>query len=252
MTMSIAAVLVKFVSMRHYPLVLSIALGLLAAAACLATSRSDELGSDGNVLNGMAPLYAPFPSGQGPHGVRAQVTLPLISSNKQWYANWIMIVGTAPSAKHQIFVQVGIIRRPGLFDGIRSFVSWQGTNDATIGYREYDMLADREHELRIQETPDGFAPMIDGKPIGNAIAIRFSSAYAQVGPEVYAEGDRLSGSVSDASVSSGAVIDELSGSRVCRYENHGVVLVAKATTYTASGVFMRSLPSTFFGDCSGI
>jgi hypothetical protein len=238
--------------MRRCSAVLSIALGLFATTAYMATSRADQLGSDGRLLNGMAPLYAPFPFGQGPHGVRADVTLPLVSSNKQWYANWIMIVGTAPRAEHQVFVQVGIIRRPGLFDGVRSFVSWQGVHDTAIGYREYDTIADGVHQLRIQETPVGFAPMIDGKPIGEAIPIPFSSAYAQVGPEVYAEGDRLSGSVSNASVSSGAAVNGLSGSRVCHYENHGVVLVADAATYSASGVFMRSLPSTFLGDCSGI
>jgi hypothetical protein len=238
--------------MRRHQVLLSIVLGFFAVVACIAASRADRLGSDGKILNGMAPLYAPFPPGQGPRGVRAEVTLPLVPSNKQWYANWVMIVGTAPSAKHQIFVQVGIIRRPGSFDGVRSFVSWQGPDDTTIGYREYDTVPDGKHELRIQETPAGFAPMVDGKPIGEAIAIRFSSAYAQVGPEVYAEGDRLSGSVFGASVSSGAAVNELSGSHACHYENHGVVLVANGATYSASGVFMRSLPSAFIGVCSGI
>jgi hypothetical protein len=230
------------------------ALAIVAVILCRPVGRADEVGSDGKPLNGMAPVYAAFPSAPGRRSVSADVTLPRVATNKQWYGNWVMIVGTARGAQHQAFVQVGVIRRPGVANGdVRAFVAWQGPDDRTITYHEYDAPSEAVFRLRIEEQPGAtFVCTIDGRKLGEAVMIPFATAYAQVGPEVYAEGDTLSGSVAQIAVSSGGDSRFVHGSQACRYTNHGVSLVPNGSHYDAAGSFDRRKPSAFVGDCSGI
>ncbi|HVA29530.1 MAG TPA: hypothetical protein VNF68_15215 [Candidatus Baltobacteraceae bacterium] len=224
---------------------------LLFAATFPLVAHADELGSDGRLLNGMAPLYVPFP-GTSSRSVRADLTLPDRSANKQWYSNWAMIVGTANGASHQVFVQVGLIRRPGQYAGIRAFLAWQSAADTSIHYSELAPLADATHLVELRETASGFAAYIDSRPVGPIIAMPFATAYAQIGPEVYAEGDALAGTVRNVVVASGSTIDRISGSNFCYYINHGVALAFSDGSYVATGTFSRNKPSRFAGDCTGI
>ena len=201
-------------------------------------------------LNGMAPLYAPFP-GPTSRFVSADLTLPESQSNKDWYCNWVMIVGTAQGTTHAVFVQVGLMRRPGHYKGTKIFVAWQNPTDPNIGYREYDDVGDGHHVAEIRETDRGYTFAVDGTTVGSPIAMPFVTEYAQVGPEVYAEGDSLVGTVQHATVGSGSQMKAISGDDTCRYVNHDVRLTPGIDDeFSASGVFDRTKPSKFLGDCS--
>lgn len=229
-----------------------IAAMFMATALLSTAAQATETGSDGKILNGMAPLYVPFP-GSAERVVRAALTLPEYKSNKNWYSNWVMVVGTAKGASHAVFVQVGIIRRPGEYEGARTFIAWQNASDSSVNYQEYGSVGDGSHTIEIKETSSGFTFFVDEKPVGSPIAIPFTKAYAQVGPEVYAEGDTLVGAEQNITIGSGSTKKNVVGDNVCRYINHGVQLSPGTDgAFTASGIFTRSEPSQFLGDCTGI
>ncbi|HVA29330.1 MAG TPA: hypothetical protein VNF68_14200, partial [Candidatus Baltobacteraceae bacterium] len=161
---------------------------LLFAATLPLVAHGDELGSDGKLLNGMAPLNVPFPGTSSP---------------------------------------------------------WQSAADTSIHYSELAPLADATHLVELRETASGFAAYLDSRPVGPIIAMPFATAYAQIGPEVYAEGNALAGTVRNVVVASGSTIDRASGSNVCHYINHGAALAFSDGSYVATGTFSRNKPSRF-------
>lgn len=210
-----------------------------------------EVGSDGQPLNGMAPLYAPFSSSQR-RTIEARLTLPEEKTNKDWYANWVMIVGSTPASKHQVFVQVGAIRRPGVYKGARVFIATQDIYDSKIRYFEFGALTEGEHTFAIVGRGARYTMFADGKQVGIPLIIAFVHAYAEVGPEVYAQGDRLVGDVRAVVAHSGESRIALQGGDVCRYLNHGAELVFDRGVYHAHGMFDRKKASRFEGNCAGI
>lgn len=192
-------------------------------------------------LNGMAPIYVPMQNGPH-HRVKATLSLPPVRGNKQWYANWVMLVSDAPHAKHQVFVQIGLIRRPALGNDLRIFVAWQGQRDPRIGYEEVGVIDEGRHTVSLVQDGAHFTAFVEGQRIAQVTNVFYTSArsriYAEIGPEVYAEGDRLAGTVSIPSAAT------------CRFSNHGVTLVPAAGAWSAHGRFDRHLNSFFLGDCS--
>lgn len=224
-----------------------------AFALCGAVASASEVGSDGAPLNGMAPLYVHM----APADLRAAsaaLTLPRVPANKAWYANWIMVVGSSPSVSHQMFVQIGLIRRPDQDVKLHVFVASQET-DQRIAYREVGTTSDGTHRFVISQDRDRFALSIDGKAV---LALNLPElakaprAYVEIGPEVFAEGDALAGSVQYAAIDDGDDWKPMRGNELCRYENHGTVLLHRNRRWIASGRFNRSLPSQFRGTCANI
>lgn len=211
-----------------------------------------ELGSDNKPLNGMAPIYARLPQSAGA-GISADLTLPRVSENQGWYANWVMVVDHAPPGGHVAFVQVGLMRRQ---QRLYLFTAYQRRNDPSITYR--DVPLDRGARMnRFEITVSGSRARgyYDGRPVFEMPDAfdRTTGIYGQVGPEVSREGDSLAGTVREIVVKAGASRTALGGS-VCHYSNHGVVLADAHNrgVFVAKGVFDRTLPSRFFGDCTGI
>lgn len=233
----------------------SIAAFVLATvlASSTAVASTSETGSDGLPLNGMAPLYLPLPRSDQ-RGVSALITLPQVAANKHWYANWVMIVGQPAGAAHPAFVQVGLIRRPDQNRLPYMFYALQTGQQPRIEYRQLQAVSDSPHRFTIEQIRDVFILIADGRELTR---LRMSGlgrahSYAQIGPEVSAEGEALSGEVLYAAVSSNNAWKGVGNSNTCRYENHGVSLLIAGRVWTSTGQFDRKQPSSFKGNCSDI
>lgn len=225
----------------------ALAMALVFASAIASAS---EVGSDGLPLNGMAPLYFTLPNGPYKQ-VSASLSLPEVPTNTHWYANWVMIVGQPAGAAHQAFVQIGLIRRPHQTRLLYLFCAWQAKQQPRIEFRQLRKVANAPHRFTIAEILDGFVLTADGREV-----MRFrmpklaqSHTYVQIGPEVFAEGDALSGDVLYAAIGSYNHWKRVGQSGTCRYENHGVSLVRTGLVWTSAGRFDRKEPSRFMGDC---
>jgi hypothetical protein len=197
----------------------------------------------------MAPAYLPFP-GQDDITITAILTLPLASRNKDWYCNWLMVVGRAENVDHQVFAQVGEIRRPTAYSDEHAFISWQTEADRMIHYRDLGALSDRPHRFSLFRLGNDFLARIDdGEPMAIS-ALSISSAYAQVGPEAFADGDNISGTVESVQTSSKYIKRSFNMSNACRLVNRGVSLVPRGSALVASGQVDDSKGSKFIGDCS--
>lgn len=165
-----------------------------------------------------------------------------------------MLVGHDPSVAHQMFVQIGFIRRPDQDSKLHVFAAWQGTS-SQITYRQIGTIADGPHRFAIAEDGDAFLLMADGRTIAVVDLpelAQAAGAYVEIGPEVYAEGDALSGSVLYAAINEGEGWTSLQSAGLCRYENHGTMLRYSDGQWNAGGRFDRRLSSAFHGSCAGI
>ncbi|MGC8485302.1 MAG: hypothetical protein ACP5O6_06665 [Candidatus Baltobacteraceae bacterium] len=221
-----------------------------------AYSSAAIVGSDGKPLNGMAPLMLLFParSLSQKRVVRAVLTLPKISSNRSWYANWVMITGYSPTdASQQVFVQVGLIRQPKQRGALHLFFAYQRPIDGkSIHFVDLGKVAGGAHRFSISlDASNEVEAKMDGRLVEKRMHIEMNDSYAQIGPEVRAEGDTLSGSIRNPEVVAGTLRGKIIPAAVCRFDNHGVQLSPTGgDTYVATGVFDRSARSSFIGKCA--
>lgn len=129
----------------------------VAVASCAAGAYAQQTG-------GIAPLYAHAPRASQ-RAASATLTLPNVASNKSWYANWIMLVGESRAVGHQMFVQIGMIRRPSADPRLHLFIAWHEAGAANLEYRQYGHLADGVHRFSITQNADRFSLLADGKEV---------------------------------------------------------------------------------------
>ena len=223
----------------------------VALLSCTSVASTNETGSDGLPLNGMAPLYFTLPNGTD-RAVSTLITLPELPTNKHWYANWVMIVGRPNGATHDAFVQVGLIRRPDQSRLPYVFCAWQTEQQPRIQFQQIHLTADGPHRFTILQIQNTFALIADGREVMRvpmSSLAQTHTTYAQVGPEVYAEGEALSGNVLYAAVSSNNIWKRVGEPDACRYENHGVLLRRTGEVWVSTGRFDRTQPSGFKGRC---
>lgn len=233
---------------------ISSALPAFALVLSTAAAGAQQTGSDGRPLGGMAPLYVHAPR-SAQRVASATLTLPIVPSNKSWYANWIMLAGESPGTGHQLFAQVGMIRRPKADPRLHLFVAWQGTDPSLIEYRQYGHLAEGIHRFSIAQNGESIALFADDREVARLRLpplARAPRAYFEIGPEVEAEGDALAGSIVHAAWRTSAGWDAASDRWLCRYENHGVFLRYEHGYWKAHGRFNRALPSGYDGACEEI
>src|SRR5690242_7812876 len=111
-----------------------------------------------------APLYVHAPR-TVQRAASATLTLPNVPSNRSWYANWIMLAGESPAIDHQLFVQVGMIRRAKDDPRLHVFVAWRGAGAAGIEYRQYGHLTEGAHRFSIAQNAESFALFADDREI---------------------------------------------------------------------------------------
>ena len=201
-----------------------------------------------------APLYVHAPRA-AQRVAAATLTLPNVPSNRSWYANWIMLAGESPAIGHQLFVQIGMIRRATDDPRLHVFVAWRGADSSGIEYRQYGHLAEGAHRFSIAQNAESFALFADDREI---VRLRLTPlahaarAYFEIGPEVEAEGDMLSGEILAAAWRTSAGWNGAGDQQLCRYENHGLSLRYEHGAWSAHGRFDRALPSAYSGACYGI
>lgn len=222
---------------------------------CGASASAGQIGSDGKPLNGIALLYAHLPSRQDGAGVDATLALPAVPSNASWYANWIMIVGQSPGMAHQTFVQIGLIRRPPVARGLHYFIAWQRAKEHAVRFRQLARVSEGAHRFAIARSRNGFVLWADNREIERIDMPSLAAAtrvYAQVGPEVYAQGDAASGIITYIGIEQHGGWRPFNPRKPCRYANHGLMLRRRNDRWVAAGRFENGLPSGFHGDCRGI
>ena len=229
---------------------------IVISARLLAHNSATMVGSDGKPLNGMAPLMVVFPAHSPPQKrvVSAILTLPRISSNRSWYANWVMITGYSPTdSSQQVFVQVGLIRQPQKNDALHLFIAFQRPTDGkSIHFVDLGKVAEGAHHFSIAlDSSNEVNAEMDGRLVEKPLHIDMKDAYAQIGPEVHAEGDTLSGSIRNPDVMAGTVHTLINPANVCYFDNRGVRLIpTRRGAYVASGSLNQLLPSSFRGKCA--
>ncbi|MHB8178824.1 MAG: hypothetical protein ACYDA5_06720 [Vulcanimicrobiaceae bacterium] len=202
----------------------------------------------------MAPLYISLAHGQR-RAVAATLSLPAVAANASWYANWIMIVGEPTGTPHQIFVQIGLVRRPDINKRLHVFIASQDVHQQHLVYRQLAAVSNSTHRFVIAQNGDVFTLLADGREVQRIqmpTLANATRAYAQIGPEVFAQGDALSGNVLYAATYAHHEWHPVDTQDVCRYENHGVSLHYVDGIWMARGWFNRRLPSTFQGNCGAV
>lgn len=225
--------------------------------------------------NAIATIDSAFPSSKA-HAptvadVRATLRLPQ-NPNKSWYAVWIMIAGRPWYESDQTFAQVGLIRRPRIDQRLRAFVAWakenrpqfpspkttgltefrvQPSKPTALHYEEIGTVSDSVHDVAIKRHGARVSLEFDGHVVRNLL-IDVGKSYTQVGGEASAEGDSLSGIISDVVIASEYGEIHLDATAKCIVSNFGARVTPSNGAFIISGTYNRSRGLRDYGFCAGI
>jgi hypothetical protein len=124
--------------------------------------------------------------------------------------------------------------------------------DSAGAHEDLAPVSDGGHTIELREQGNGFVALLDDEPLFSQGDLAIGRGYAQIGPGVSKEGDKLSGTIGNVIVAAGDKVAEFNPTTVCSYVNHGVKTTYDGTAFVASGTFERTQPSRFVGDCSNI
>lgn len=227
--------------------------------------------------NAIATVDSAFPSRKA-HAptveadVRATLRLPQ-NPNKSWYAVWIMIAGRPWYESDQTFAQVGLVRRPRIDERLRAFVAWakenrpqfpspkttgltefsvQPAKPTALHYEEIGPVPDSVHDVAIKRHGNRISLELDGHVVRN-LFIDVGKSYSQIGGEASAEGDSLSGIISDVVIASeyGKIHLDATTAK-CIVSNFGARITPSNATFIISGRYNRSRGLRDYGFCAGI
>lgn len=170
----------------------------------------------------------------GQTGIQADLALPEQKDNKSWYACWIMLLPyayerTAP------FIQVGLIRWPGSGSYPWYFYALREPGKPLV-FKTARPAQSETAVARIQTTATEITLIVDGQTLVREPRILItgnSKTYFQLGDEVSAYGDSMSGRVSDVEALSDNVMVPISPD--CAYSDAGITLQTGTDGWGASG-----------------
>lgn len=202
------------------------------------------------VENGAAALaFAYKADALRPFVFSADLSLPLISNNKGWYAVWLMVAQAKDTAHLPSMLQIGLIRwhqshwnlqpflciehsgQPIQFIPVRTDIT--GIHNVAIEYdaERVKLLMDRQVLMDVKR--DDFFKGRDD-PI-----------YLKIAAEVFADGDRVSGIANDVVLQTGG--KTISPMPYAGIEDRGLRFHCDVNkTWTAVGIFDPSLPLEFY------
>jgi hypothetical protein len=217
-------------------------------AAGVVASAGVRADADGPRPNGITIAYFDGAYG-GDFRVRADLALPAVSANRNWYTDWIMLAARREDPSEQPFVQVGLMRWKLHDFRLSSFVAY-GKNLDSLTYEDIELVKDGPHEVELIGRDDAVEALVDG-----AVVRRFPRAslfaesdapYVQVAAEVVAPGDAATGRIENLRVAAGSHALEPAVPR-CLREDRGLRLQWDGRALRASGRFDPAAPSSFTG-----
>ena len=141
--------------------------------------------------------------------ISAQVSLPEKSQNRSWYTCWLMIL-PKDSSKGTPYVQVGLMRRPPNGSILRAFVAAKLRNSSDYYYSDSAETISRNNFAKAVAEIDVSQKFIILKIDGHSLLrlstskyfshSAYSSLYGQLGSELSAVGDTVSGSINNITI----------------------------------------------------
>lgn len=206
----------------------------LALLAALTT------GSSMATPHGFAVFYTRNQLG-GMHALQATLTLPEQKSNKSWYACWIMLVPYIESSTAP-FAQVGLIRWPGSGPRAWYFYAIRRLGEPLI-FKAIGPAKGASTLARIEITRTDIALIADGQPLlqepRNLVGGQDLRTYFQLGDEVSAYGDSISGRVSAIEGDTGNFAVPIEPD--CGYSDSGISLGHADAAWQGTGRLRRGV-----------
>lgn len=226
-------------------------LPVLLCCGCVGTALGDT-------PHGMAILYVRELVPQISR-FQAKLSLPEQKRNTSWYCTWIMLLPYGDRSTEP-FLQVGLMRWPGSGAGPRPFVAYRKNSGVLYSRPLSTGLTNSTHTVQIDVSSSGAISLqVDQHSLLSANAAEFfpgrPNLYFQIGDEVSAYNDTLSGTIS------GILADDGRKARPrfpdCGYADAGLSLRLDKNEWRPKGVFRSNngrffIPSTLerVGACS--
>ena len=191
----------------------------------------------------MTIVYVQPPQLGSDYVVGANLTLARVPANRSWYASWIMLLPYG-DAGNVPFAQVGLIRWAGSGYRLTPFAAYRVRGSALQFVPSSRVLPDGPHRATVARHGSQVTLYVDGVPYlsidAATILQRGQSSYFQLGAEVYAQHDAVSGSIADITVRErGARVPY---TPVCEYAADGLAFSYADGTWTAHGTFDANKP----------
>jgi hypothetical protein len=216
------------------------ALGSLFARSMMPTSTTSQYDRWPRGPDIALPL-----SGTSVDVVVARLTLPDVSKNRHWFADFVMIVDRDEPANN---VQIGLMRRPEIDHRLRVYMSYSRPGHARQ-YRDFP-VAEGPHSVAIARDGTHFSFQVDAEPQPDQAAVTMGSPYVQILAQISNPSDAVSGIVSQLLTGPRHGLTPIELSNACRYDNKGLIFDYRDGVLVASGAFDPSVPSDYRGDCS--
>lgn len=204
------------------------------------------LGSTGpsqgaGVFHGMALLYATTDV-RDVTLLRAAIALPQKKKNRSWYASWLMILPYGDRASEP-FLQIGLLRQAGCHDAVWPFVAYRHQDGKLVFQTFAARHSTKAAVVQIDTSGRRVRLRMDGRTLFETPKEAFftigesANLYFQLGDEVSAYGDQISGSISSIEVRRPTGMWAYIPS--CIYADYGLSMSDHDDIWSGAGVFSR-------------
>jgi len=212
-----------------------------------ATAADGRLGGNGIAAIMYSRYFLP-----SAFNIAGAFTLPSVRENASWYCIWILLIQRGKDTGSLPFIQGGLMREKKTGYKLAPFVAFRRIGDERLTYVSFppfpDQSLSRARLINIRRYANDIVVSADGVSIYRMnIASLFTKGemYAQLGSEVYAPGDRVSGTA--ASLSLQTTDDERPKALFPKeqFVNHGLFWSTDGETYFAKGRLDLTSPTCY-------
>jgi hypothetical protein len=180
---------------------------------------------------------------------QADIALPQQKTNRSWYASWLMTLPYGDRAT-EAFVQVGLLCEAGGDADVWPFVAYRHEGREIVFQTFAPRHTSKAANVQIDSSGQVIRLRIDGHTLFETpkdaffTSVQSAHLYFQLGDEVSAYGDHVSGTLSDIQVRRPTGMWPYLPS--CTYADHGLSILASGDRWRGAGVF-RPGPGEFHG-----
>lgn len=211
----------------------------IALILSLLISTASSPAAPQSVPHGMALLYGT--TGVGDVSVlEAAIALPAQKANHSWYASWLMTLPYGDRATEP-FLQIGLLRQAGDDKNIWPFVAYRHQGGELVFQTFAPRRSAKAAVVQIDSSGLEIRLRMDGRMLFETPKSAFFSAtesanlYFQLGDEVSAYGDHISGTISNIEVRRPTGIWPFIPS--CTYVDNGLSILDRDDSWQGAGVF---------------
>jgi hypothetical protein len=134
----------------------------------------------------------------------ADLELPKIPANQSWYAVWLMIGELKNTAQYPSMLQVGLVRWDQSGFEVQPFVASEHSGHPELNFTPVRTNLAGVHRFAISSNPTTIDLLMDGRVLMSGRRRDFfadsSPTYLKVAAEVFADGDKVSGRVTNIQI----------------------------------------------------